>query len=178
MKSTDYGKTWQPFQYYSSECKKVYNRPLRVKITTENEQEAVCSDQHLQSSPFSSNRIGFSTLEGRPSFHEFDSSAALQDWVTATDIRIVFTRLVSPVLLHSIGGAGNLMQQHFNHNASAPRFLVRKHSAASRRSRSQQQMHQLQQIQSLGYYYASVSEIAVGGRCKCNGHASRCFLNK
>lgn len=163
MKSADYGKTWQPFQFYSSECKKVYNRLLRSKVTSSNEQEAVCTDQHLQSSPFSSNRIGFSTLEGRPSFHDFDTSAVLQDWVTATDIRVVFTRLVSPVLL-----AGH---NHGNHSR-----LVKKHY--SRRSRSQQHMHQLQQIQQMGYYYAAVSEIAVGGRCKCNGHASRCFLNK
>jgi netrin 1 len=173
MKSSDYGKTWQPFQFYSSECKKVYNRSLRAKVTTSNEQEAICTDQHLQSSPFSSNRIGFSTLEGRPSFHEFDTSSVLQDWVTATDIRIVFTRLVSPVLLNN----HQHQQYHHQHQQNGTgRQLVKKHY--SRRSRSQQQMHQLQQIQSMGYYYASVSEIAVGGRCKCNGHASRCFLNK
>ncbi len=98
MKSMDYGKTWIPFQFYSSECKKVFNRPLKAKITQANEQEAVCTDQHLQSSPFNTNRIGFSTLEGRPSFHEFDTSPVLQDWVTATDIKVVFNRLLSPVL--------------------------------------------------------------------------------
>lgn len=168
LKSADYGKTWQPFQFYSSECKKIYNRPLRAKITSANEQEAICTDQHLQSSPFSSNRIGFSTLEGRPSFHEFDTSVPLQDWVTATDIRIVFTRLVSPVLLSSGNGLNHTIARH----------LVKKHYRRRSRSQSQQQVYQAQQINSMGYYYAAVSEIAVGGRCKCNGHASRCFLNK
>ena len=155
----DYGKTWIPFQFYSSECKKVFNRPLKAKITQANEQEAVCTDQHLQSSPFNTNRIGFSTLEGRPSFHEFDTSPVLQDWVTATDIKIVFNRLVSPALLNSYSPINN---------------HTKLSNLNSRQSRSQIQM----QMQNLGYYYAAVSELAIGGRCKCNGHASRCFVNK
>lgn len=160
LKSMDYGKTWIPFQFYSSDCKKVFNRPLKAKITQANEQEAICTDAHLQSSPFNTNRIGFSTLEGRPSFHEFDTSPVLQDWVTATDIKIVFNRLLSPSLYNNI-------QHHMN---STLKF--KKHS--SRHSRSEI----YQQMQSLGYYYAAVSELAIGGRCKCNGHASRCILNK
>jgi netrin 1 len=159
LKSMDYGKSWVPFQYYSSDCKKIFNRQLKVKITQANEQEAVCTDQHLQSSPFSTNRIGFSTLEGRPSFHEFDTSPVLQDWVTATDIRVVFNRLLSP----------SIFSRNLTHRSSS------QYQQHSRQSRSQQiQM----QMQTMGYYYAAVSEIAIGGRCKCNGHASRCILNK
>ena len=170
MKSMDYGKTWIPFQFYSSECKKVFNRPLRAKITQANEQEAICTDQHLQSSPFNTNRIGFSTLEGRPSFHEFDTSPVLQDWVTATDIKLVFNRLISPVLYHNL--KSNLLEQQHHTNGTLSNYhKLKKHS--SRHSRSQ-----LQQLQNYGYFYASLSEISIGGRCKCNGHASRCVLNK
>lgn len=130
-KSMDYGKTWIPFQYYSSDCKNVYSKQTRAKITQANEQEALCSDSHLNNSPFSSNRIGFSTLEGRPSFHEFDTSPVLQDWVTATDIKIVINRLVAE------SGQLNTQQN-----------------------------------------YVAISDLSIGGRCKCNGHASQCFLNK
>ena len=165
LKSMDYGKTWVPFQFYSSDCRNVYNRPLKAKITQANEQEATCTDQHLQSSPFNTNRIGFSTLEGRPSFHEFDTSPVLQDWVTATDIQIVFDRLVSPVIFNTINSNNKNYQLTNTNNSRMYR---------SRQGRSQIKM----QMQNFGYYYAAVSEIAIGGRCKCNGHASRCIMNK
>lgn len=37
-KSADFGKTWNPFQYYSTDCKKIYGRQPDVTITKHNEQ--------------------------------------------------------------------------------------------------------------------------------------------
>ena len=87
-KSMDHGKTWQPFQYYSADCKAVFDRDQQVHITRANEQEPLCLDSHLQED--GSTRIAFSTLAERPSAEDFENSPVLQDWVTATDIRIVF----------------------------------------------------------------------------------------
>jgi len=70
--------------------------------TQVNEQEALCTDAYSAGAlqpghhQLSGSRIAFSTLEGRPSAHDFDNSPVLQDWQTATDIRVVFDRLSAP----------------------------------------------------------------------------------
>lgn len=136
-KSMDYGRTWVPFQFYSTQCRKMYNRPHRAPITKQNEQEAVCTDSHTDMRPLSGGLIAFSTLDGRPSAHDFDNSPVLQDWVTATDIRVAFSRL------HTFGDENE------------------DDSELARDS----------------YFYA-VSDLQVGGRCKCNGHAARCVRDR
>ena len=93
LKSMDHGKTWQPFQYYSKNCKAVFGRETNVKITRANEQEPLCIDDHLDEP--SNLRIAFSTLANRPSSEDFETSPVLQDWVTATDIRVVFPAVSS-----------------------------------------------------------------------------------
>lgn len=138
-KSMDYGKTWHPFQFYSSQCRKMYGRQNRAAITKANEQEALCTDAQSNVEPITGARIAFSTLEGRPSAYDFDNSPVLQDWVTATDIKVVFNRLVG------------WMPEMANDNES---------------------------LSQRDTYFYAVSDFAVGGRCKCNGHASRCIHNR
>ncbi|NXQ58928.1 NET3 protein, partial [Anthoscopus minutus] len=100
LKSMDYGKTWVPYQYYSSQCRKIYGKPSKATVTKQNEQEALCTDGLTDLYPLTGGLIAFSTLDGRPSAQDFDSSPVLQDWVTATDIRVVFSR---PHLFRDLG---------------------------------------------------------------------------
>ena len=81
-------------------------------------------------SPLSGGEIVFATLEGRPSNAQFEQSAILQEFVTATDIRITLVRL-------------NTFGDEIFRGTKV--------------------------LQS--YYYA-ISDLVVGGKIKCNGHAS------
>ncbi|KAK5860486.1 hypothetical protein PBY51_021960 [Eleginops maclovinus] len=135
-KRTREGGPWIPYQYYSGSCEKTYQKPGRGFIRTgEDEQQALCTDDFSDISPLTGGNVAFSTLEGRPSAYNFDNSPVLQDWVTATDIRVTLNRL------NTFG------DEVFND----PKVLK-------------------------SYYYA-ISDFAVGGRCKCNGHASECVKN-
>ena len=136
FKSMDHGKTWIPFQYYSSDCKKMYKKSARALVTKANEQEALCTEAYSHIDPLSGARVAFSTLEGRPSAYDFDNSPVLQDWVTATDIMVIFNKL------NTVGDEAKV-------------------TPGARES-----------------HYYSLSNFAVGGRCKCNGHASQCMSDR
>ena len=136
-KSVDHGKSWIPLQFYSGNCRKIFGRPSKLMITKANEQEALCLESGLMHSS-SGSRLAFVALEGRPSAHDFDNSPVLQDWVTATDIKVTFNRL----------------PEHFPPKGSHK---------------------DLEEWRRQSMFY-SLSDFAVGGRCKCNGHASKCSV--
>lgn len=162
FKSTDYGRTFVPFQFYSSQCRKIYGRPNRAMITKSNEQEARCTDSHRHlgdATGITGSRIAFSVLDGRPSATDFDSSVVLQDWVTATDIKVIFHRLQMPqqeALEETL-----MANQEFNDDGNNIDSFTTSTTSL---------------IGSTHHY--AVSDFAVGGRCKCNGHASKCILGR
>ncbi|XP_029636725.1 laminin subunit gamma-1 [Octopus sinensis] len=123
---------WIPYQYYSSSCERTYGLRPKSIITAYDESKAVCSDEFSDISPLSGGTVVFSTLEGRPSSRRFDTSRVLQDFVTATDIRITLNRINT-----------------FRDEVFGDPQVLR------------------------SYFYA-ISDIAIGARCKCNGHAKAC----
>lgn len=84
---------WIPFQFYSASCESTYSLPRQGIIHVDNEGVAICTDEFSDISPLTGGSVAFSTLEGRPSAFEFSESTELQEWVTATDIKIVLTRM-------------------------------------------------------------------------------------
>ncbi|XP_042371765.1 netrin-1-like, partial [Plectropomus leopardus] len=91
LKSMDFGRTWRPMQHYSSDCLGNFGLPSQtVAQTRHQETEPLCSDPRPLQKQRGGMVLAFSTLDGRPSSPDFDYSHTLQDWVTATDIRVVF----------------------------------------------------------------------------------------
>ncbi|XP_062305762.1 netrin-3 [Osmerus eperlanus] len=91
LKSMDHGRTWKPMQHYSSDCPGRFGMPAQtVAQTRHQETEPLCSDPRPLQRHRGGMVLAFSTLDGRPSSPDFDYSPTLQDWVTATDIRVVF----------------------------------------------------------------------------------------
>ncbi|KAG8232862.1 hypothetical protein J437_LFUL017645 [Ladona fulva] len=150
-KSMDYGRTWQALQFYATDCRRAFGRAPRAAITRANEQEALCTELGA-SSPAAPARIAFSTLEGRPSAADLDSSPVLQDWVTATDIQVVLVAPQAPIVTTTLTV-----------------------SNGSQTTSTFQQQQPQQSVPPGGVHFA-VADLAVGGRCKCNGHASRCSV--
>ena len=182
-KSSDYGKTWQPFQFYSSQCRRVYGRPNRATITKHNEQEARCTDNHRgngDSMSIQGSRIAFSTTEGRPSSRDLDSSTVLQDWVTATDIRVIFHRLQMPDPAEFItieeAPADSVIKAGKYSEANANSLLIQPLGSNTIEQTSVATTTISMTAGGSGQHYA-VSDLSVGGRCKCNGHASKCALD-
>ncbi|KAG7258251.1 LOW QUALITY PROTEIN: hypothetical protein CRUP_027363 [Coryphaenoides rupestris] len=94
LKSMDHGHTWRPMQHYSSDCPGCFGLPARTAAQSRHrETEPLCSDPRPLQKHRGGTVLAFSTLDGRPSSPDFDYSPTLQDWVTATDIRVVFHRV-------------------------------------------------------------------------------------
>ncbi|KAL3276258.1 hypothetical protein HHI36_020973 [Cryptolaemus montrouzieri] len=124
---------WIPYQYYSASCRDTYGLPDTTRTIRGEETRALCKSEYSDISPLTGGNAAFSTLEGRPSAYNFDASPELQEWVTATDIRIILDRLNT--FGEEVFGAEQVLRS---------------------------------------YFYA-IADVAVGARCKCNGHASECI---
>ncbi|XP_030017550.1 netrin-1 isoform X2 [Sphaeramia orbicularis] len=98
LKSMDFGRSWRPMQHYSADCPGHFGLPtLTVAQTRHQETEPLCSDPRPLQKQRGGMVLAFSTLDGRPSSPDFDYSPTLQDWVTATDIRVVFHQVSKKV---------------------------------------------------------------------------------
>lgn len=104
LKSMDYGRTWRPMQHYSCDCLGDFGLPSQTMAQTRHQEtEALCSDPRPLQRQMGGTVLAFSTLDGRPSSPDFDHSHTLQDWVTATDIRVIFHQVSKDAKAGTLG---------------------------------------------------------------------------
>uniref|UniRef100_A0A671M7Q2 Vav 3 guanine nucleotide exchange factor b n=1 Tax=Sinocyclocheilus anshuiensis TaxID=1608454 RepID=A0A671M7Q2_9TELE len=148
-KSLDYGRTWQPYQFYASDCLDVFTmEPKAVhQLTPSTMLEIICTEAYSTGYVWKYDKTvrfeikdRFALLAG-PRLHnmaslygQLDTTKDLRDFFTLTDLRI---RLLRPATGATMVDENNLSR----------------------------------------YFYA-ISDIKVQGRCKCNLHANSCVFDK
>lgn len=86
-RSSDYGRTFEPWQFYAAACR-FYGLGDQRGQSPIGDSEAICTGEFSDIVPLSGGTVTFATVENRESRDTFDSSQELQDWVTATDVRV------------------------------------------------------------------------------------------
>lgn len=130
--TSDPSSPWEPYQYFSASCLNTYRVDPNTIIPFDDQRLAMCAGYFSSISPLTGGNVAFSTLQGRPSAYDFDNRWDLQEWVTASAIRIDLDRMNT--FGDEVFGDPNVLRS----------------------------------------YYFAIIDLAVGGRCKCNGHASTC----
>lgn len=162
LKSMDYGRTWRPMQHYSSDCVKNFGLPAQtVAQTRHQETEPLCSDPRPLQKQRGGMVLAFSTLDGRPSSPDFDHSHTLQDWVTATDIRVVFHEVSKNT---KVANLDKMEEAHLRHGAEDDREFMR--WRLGYKGRTEDQVSKTDTHNTLTFFDREVKNTEVRGRVK------------
>ena len=178
--------------YFPKNIKKPFSLINPANSLTE--QQILCTE--IKTTNFQPGRIAFSTKDGRPYSHDPSSSKLLQDWMAATNIKIdflepsvhpedrfVFNNMVNrPIKKKNNNSKNNSKNERsisssLNQNSMTSLQKMEIYQPPKKvtelSSSNTKDEHYYEELVRNTYYYG-VSDFAVGGRCKCHGHASRC----
>eukprot|EP00063_Salmo_salar_P037963 XP_014012798.1 PREDICTED: netrin-G1 isoform X11 [Salmo salar] len=148
-KSLDYGKTWQPYQFYATDCLDAFTMDAKTvqDLTQHTLLDIICTEEYSRGYVWKYDKTVRFEIKDRfalfagPRLHnmaslygQLDTTKNLRDFFTITDLRV---RLLRPATGATMVDENNLSR----------------------------------------YFYA-ISDIKVQGRCKCNLHANSCVFDK
>ncbi|XP_076800337.1 laminin subunit alpha-5-like isoform X2 [Clavelina lepadiformis] len=91
--SSDYGHTYQPWQYFAntdSDCYNLFGMDSLEEITRDD--SVVCTSDYSSVVPLENGEVIVSMVKGRPGAQNFSYATVLQEWSKATDVRLRFLR--------------------------------------------------------------------------------------
>ncbi|XP_029474307.1 netrin-G1 isoform X1 [Rhinatrema bivittatum] len=146
-KSLDYGRTWQPYQFYAADCLDAFRmEPKSVRdLAHPTVLDIICTEEYSTGYAAHAKTLSFEIKDrfavfAGPRLHnmaslysQLDTTKNLRDFFTVTDLRI---RLLKP--------------------ATGATFVDE---------------------QNLARYFYAISDIKIHGRCKCNLHANTCVFD-
>ncbi|XP_037900995.1 laminin subunit alpha [Glossina fuscipes] len=92
-KSSDYGKTWSPWQHFSdtpADCETYFGKDTYKPIN--NDDDVICTTEYSKIVPLENGEIPVMLLNDRPSATNYFNSSILQEWTRATNVRIRLLR--------------------------------------------------------------------------------------
>lgn len=141
----------------SATCRDTYELPDFLSVKKgEDESRALCTSEYSDISPLRDGNVAFSSLEGRPSAIQFEHSLELQ----------VNRRLFDPILFYILA-----LQLFFQNWVTATDIKI----TLDRLNTFGDEVFGDAQV--LKSYFYAIADVAVGARCKCNGHASKCVTS-
>ncbi|XP_037833033.1 laminin subunit alpha-5 isoform X1 [Kryptolebias marmoratus] len=104
-RSTDFGQTYQPWQYFASskrDCIERFGQRTIERINTDG--DIICTTEYSRIVPLENGEIVVSLVNGRPGAMNFSYSPVLREFTKATNIRLRFLR-TNTLLGHLMGKA-------------------------------------------------------------------------
>ncbi|XP_031422129.1 laminin subunit alpha-5 isoform X2 [Clupea harengus] len=104
-RSVDFGKTYQPWQFFASskrDCIERFGQQTIERISNDN--DIVCTTEYSRIVPLENGEIVVSLVNGRPGAMNFSYSPVLRNFTEATNIRLRFLR-TNTLLGHLMGKA-------------------------------------------------------------------------
>ncbi|KAI5095781.1 laminin subunit alpha-5 isoform X1 [Silurus meridionalis] len=104
-RSVDFGKTYQPWQFFASskrDCIERFGQRTIERINHDN--DVICTTEYSRIVPLENGEIVVSLVNGRPGAMNFSYSPVLRDFTKATNIRLRFLR-TNTLLGHLMGKA-------------------------------------------------------------------------